>query len=429
MSAPRAEPGGSTPTGSPVPRRTRGRSPGGAGPARTSAAESLAPVSSVASRSCRWDPSSERAPYRARLVTDERSGSESAITIPGMGDHDAPESVIRIERKERSGWTGTRTQGDFNDALTSRSSNVMTVVTPPVGTPIATTLGVPGPWNPSGMIAEPVNTATGNYVIQSLDLVIPGRGLPSVFSRTYNSLSTYFGPLGHAWTHSYNVFLTEGANGVVVIKQGDGHREYYQSQGTGAFKPITAGIFSTLVKNADGTFTLTFKDQRQYHFDSTGTLTQIADRNGNAQLLTYDGFGNLATITDAVGRVITLAYDASNRLIHITDPIGRQIQCTYDLSSNLATVTDPLGGAVHFFYDPAHHITRVVDQRGTAAVVNTYDGSGRVISQSNGRGFTTSFTYDSPNAGDTSVTDPLGRVTVHTHDALLSMTKITDSRS
>jgi hypothetical protein len=43
-------------------------------------------------------------------ATDERSGSESAITIPGTGDHDAPESTIRINRNERSGWTGTGDQ-------------------------------------------------------------------------------------------------------------------------------------------------------------------------------------------------------------------------------------------------------------------------------------------------------------------------------
>src|SRR5439155_6945465 len=91
--------------------------PGGAGAARTSAAESLAPVSSVASRSCRWGPSSARAPYRARLATDERSASESAITIPGMGDHDVPELVIRIERKERSRSAGTSDQDESEPAL------------------------------------------------------------------------------------------------------------------------------------------------------------------------------------------------------------------------------------------------------------------------------------------------------------------------
>jgi len=49
-------------------------------------------------------------PYRAGRATDERSRSESAITIPGMGDHDAPESAIRIDRNERSGSAGTGDQ-------------------------------------------------------------------------------------------------------------------------------------------------------------------------------------------------------------------------------------------------------------------------------------------------------------------------------
>src|SRR5207245_5113133 len=121
MSVPRAEPGGSTPTPSPGPRRTHGRSLGGASPARASAAESLALVSSVASRSCRWGPSSARAPYRARLATDERSRSESAITIPGTGDHNAPESVIRIDRKERSRSAGTSDQ-DASEPASKRDS-------------------------------------------------------------------------------------------------------------------------------------------------------------------------------------------------------------------------------------------------------------------------------------------------------------------
>jgi len=35
---------------------------------------------------------------KGRRATDERSGPESAIAIPGLGDHDASEPVIRIER-------------------------------------------------------------------------------------------------------------------------------------------------------------------------------------------------------------------------------------------------------------------------------------------------------------------------------------------
>jgi len=46
-------------------------------------------------------------------------------------------------------------------------------------------LGVAGgagrPW---GTVAEPINTATGNYFFQRTDVAVPGRGLPVTFTRT-----------------------------------------------------------------------------------------------------------------------------------------------------------------------------------------------------------------------------------------------------
>src|SRR5262249_36666859 len=101
MLAQPAGPGGSTRT----PFRARPHRPGqwlgAAGAARTSVEESRGLASSVASRSCRWGPSfPEGHPTRQAAATDERSGSESAITIPGMGDHDPLESAIRIKRNE-----------------------------------------------------------------------------------------------------------------------------------------------------------------------------------------------------------------------------------------------------------------------------------------------------------------------------------------
>jgi dipeptidyl aminopeptidase/acylaminoacyl peptidase len=97
--------------------------------------------------------------------------------------------------------------------------------------PIGTTFGPTSSANPSGTAAEPVNTATGNYLFQRIDLIIPGRGLPVIFTRTYNSLDTYSGPLGHGWTHAFNVVLTEHGDGSVIIKHGDGHEEFYNPTG------------------------------------------------------------------------------------------------------------------------------------------------------------------------------------------------------
>ncbi|MGH8546899.1 MAG: DUF6531 domain-containing protein, partial [Gammaproteobacteria bacterium] len=132
-----------------------------------------------------------------------------------------------------------------------------------------------GSANPSGTFADPVNTATGNYIFQRTDLAVPGRGLSVLLTRTYNSLDSYAGPLGQGWTHTYNAFLIEHSNGSVTIKGGDGRQEFYDPVGDGTFTPSLAGILSSLEKSADGSFTVTLKSQIQYRFSNVGKLTSI----------------------------------------------------------------------------------------------------------------------------------------------------------
>jgi RHS repeat-associated protein len=278
----------------------------------------------------------------------------------------------------------------------------------------------------TGSAAEPVNTATGNYYYQHTDLKLPGRGLPFAFTRTYNDQDSYSGPLGRGWTHSYNVRLTEQADGSAVIKQGDGHEEFYEPNGDGSYSSRYPGLYSRLAKNADNSFTLTAKDQTRQTFDDDGHLSAIADQNGNALSFAYDGAGNLIAITDTVGRTLSLSYDADHRLVQLTDPIGRTVHYAYDAEGHLISDTDPLGAVLTYAYDAGHHVTTITDRRGHTLIENTYDGEGRVVSQKNGRGFVTTFAYDSPSLGDTTITDPLGHATIHTHDGLRRLVKETD---
>jgi RHS repeat-associated protein len=292
--------------------------------------------------------------------------------------------------------------------------------------PIETTFGPRSPANPSGTVAEPVNTATGNYVFQRTDLLFPSRGLPVMFIRTYNAQDASTGPLGHGWTHSYHIRLTEHADGTVVIKQGDGHEEFYEPTEGGRYQSRFGGVFNTLVKNLDATFTLTSRDQTHYQFSPSGQLIHIIDRNGNMLSLSYDADGHLITITDPVGRRVRLDYDPGGRIAFITDPLGRVVRYSYDAAGNLAADTDPNGGVMQYHYDTAHRLTQIIDRRGILLVENTYDAAGRVIAQVNGRGFVTTFAYGSPQPGDTSITDPRGGTTNHTHDEQLRPIAVTD---
>ncbi len=289
---------------------------------------------------------------------------------------------------------------------------------------LSTTFGIAGR---SGTFSDPVNTSTGNYYFSRPDLVIPGRGLVFNFTRSYNSLDSYNGPLGAGWTHSYNIFVRKNASGTVTVKEADGHEVLFIPTGGGSYTPGTPGVFDNLTENVNGSFTLSRKNQTRLSFSQSGKLLAITDRNGNVQTLLYDGAGNLHEITDTVGRSVVLTYDGNNRIVQITDPIGRSVTFSYDGSNNLVEAVDPAGGTTKSTYDSNHRIASITLPNNQLPLQSTYDAIGRVISQTNGRGFTSVFAYGTPNPTDTTITDARGTNTVHTSDASLRIVKITDA--
>ena len=285
-------------------------------------------------------------------------------------------------------------------------------------------LGSTGPTNQQQFVAEPVSSGTGNYYYQHTDFSIPGRGKSLVFQRTYNTLDNYSGPLGANWTHTYNVALTQ-TQATVTIKWDDGHSEIFIPNGSKYLPQL--GVFSVLIKNGDGSFTLTKKDQTRYGFAVTGKLSGITDRNGNTTNLIYDILGNLIQVTDAGGRSLIFLYDSSTRIIQITDPAGRTQFFQYDSGNNLVGMIDPAGGNTTWTYDVNHRVLLITLPNGQTLLQNSYDGGGRVVSQTNGLGRTWTFAYGTPTPGDTTITDARGNKTVHTYDSLLRIVKITDS--
>jgi RHS repeat-associated protein len=290
--------------------------------------------------------------------------------------------------------------------------------------PPSPSIGNTGNTNQQTFFAEPVSTGNGNYFYQHTDFVIPGRGVSLLFQRAYNTLDNYSGPLGTNWTHNYNLVLTITAT-MATIKWGDGHGEAFTLSGT-TYKP-QAGVFSTLVQNQDGSFTLTQKNQTRYNFSSAGKPISIQDKNGNTATLVYDSSGNLIQVTDPAGRHLSFSYDASNRITQVTDPAGRTVSFQYDANNNLTQATDPAGGNTTFAYDANHRVTTITQPNGQTLLHNTYDSSGRVSSQTNGRKFTTTFAYDTPSTGQTMISDARGNSTVHTYDGSLRIVGITDA--
>ena len=275
-------------------------------------------------------------------------------------------------------------------------------------------------WN--AYVAEPVNTATGNYTYQRTDLSIPTRSLPLSFSRSYNSAAPANGPLGYGWTFSYNVYITESnLDNSATATYGDGRTVRFTWDGAEYVPP--AGTFSTLVKSG-GLFTLTEKDQTVYTFNASNKLATITDKNGNITSLNYTGI-NLTSVTAPDGRSLTFSYDGSNRITQMADPLTRTLGFTYDVSGDLVTFTDLRDKNTTYTYDTDHRLLTITDANNHTFVTNTYNDNGRVGEQLDAEGNPTIFVYDI-EAHKTFVTDARLNTTTYEYDADLRLVKVTD---
>ena len=251
---------------------------------------------------------------------------------------------------------------------------------------------------------------------------------------TYNadgSRGSFNTVLGYGWTHTYNEFLFS-QRGDIFRFRGDGRIVRYAFQGNGIYQ-TTTGYFETLVKNNDGSFTLTDKYQTRYHFQSIpGTpflvvgpvlrLTSITDRNNNVTTLTYTG-GNLTSITDTYDRSLTLTYNTRNLLASVTDPLGRVTTFTYNSGGYLlAAITDPLGKTTSYTYNYLYQVTSKIDRDGrqfTFAYQN-----GLPFSESDGNGAKTWSLTNTSNWA----TDPTQLAMYFKRFYIPSTTSLTDGR-
>lgn len=283
--------------------------------------------------------------------------------------------------------------------------------------------------SPAGIAGDPVNTALGSYTYQRTDLDLPGKGMPFVFERSYNSQDTQKGPLGFGWNHSFNVSITTkliSPTNFATIRWGDGRTDTYTSDGVNGFA-APVGTFDSLNLNGNGTYSITKKDQSVFIFDSSNRLASITDKNGNVITLSYSG-GNLSQVTDTAGRAITFVYDGANHLIRVNDPIGRSVQFTYDGNDNLLSAQDLGGNITQYSYDSNHQMLSIIDPRGNTIVTSTYNDSHQVTQQFDAANVKTTYSYDESNRKTTIVYDAngLNLANVHHYDSRLRLTQETD---
>ena len=157
---------------------------------------------------------------------------------------------------------------------------------------------------------------------------------------------------------------------------------FIRPSGLGAFTPVEGDFHGSLIQNADGSYTLSFRDSSVHRFSSTGRLLSLVDPIGNQTSLAYDLNGRLISVTDPFGRVLTVTPDANGRVTAISDAFGNVANYTYGASSELMTVSYPDASGYHFSYTTANGnlvLASVTDALGNVLESHTYDAQGRAL--------------------------------------------------
>jgi RHS repeat-associated protein len=170
------------------------------------------------------------------------------------------------------------------------------------------------------------------------------------------------------------------------------------------------GTFATSAYSVPGTVTLT--DERgktkRKHFDAYGRLIQVDEVNGTETYYTqyaYDAAGSLLTVTNHLGHLTKMAYDTLGRKIAMCDPnMGTAV--------NIASCTTASVGAWVYTYSPAGDLLTQTDAK-NQTLTFTYDSIGRPTLKKQGATTLVQWTYDTtsisppPTGGDF----PIGRLT------------------
>lgn len=279
-----------------------------------------------------------------------------------------------------------------------------------------------GPDSCKAEVGKPVNVTNGNMHVQQIDYNLPGGGGGLRVTRTYNSQgqNKRTGLFGYGWSSELDESITAYGSLGLSVNMPDGRAVFFARPSTSEpYVPKAApDTRAQIVRNADNSYTLTFKDGRVHRFNDAGKLLATVDRNGNRTNLTYDANGKLVTITDAMGRALTLSYGGNGLASSIGDGMGTVATYEYWIFGVLRSVTYPDGSKFVFaetIIGNAFFLTTVKDALDNVLELHTYDAQGRALT-SERQGGVERYTLSYVSSGETDVTDALGHVTKYFFD-------------
>jgi RHS repeat-associated protein len=351
--------------------------------------------------------------------------------------------------------------GTHTTAVFAASNHSLAIVNGPVGGPLSYSdlIGGSNASCDSGcsgeplwrhQVGRPVDSYNGAFSHAFSDFSVPGHGRSLALSRSYYAYpddptspghkTVPNGPFGYGWTFNYNVSLAVTGTSpyqIATLTQETGATTVFKQPASGnTWAPAAPRTIATLIRNGDGTWTLTRHATDILNFNPSGKLTSLTDLNNYLTTLSYNGSNQLTDVTDPESRVLHFVWNGtgggaeiSSATILYNTSAARTESFLYDGSGNLQTVTDVGNGQWTFGYDTNHRMTTMQNPR-LNTVTNHYDSNNRVDWQEDELSRRTCFDYTSIPGG-TKITDPSGvnacggsvRVDYYTFGMLSNVTK------
>ena len=163
------------------------------------------------------------------------------------------------------------------------------------------------------------------------------------------------------------------------------------------------------------------------NYDANGRPGKMTDPNGIDTLYVYDALGRLtsATVKSPVSpsgdATTTFEYDVEGRISAITSPATAKVSIDHDLAGQVTAIRIPNGDKITFTRDGMGNVTDQQATRGDGLLMReisrTFDGLGRLLTETLGAGRTSSVAYD--KLGNiTSVTSARSNATTMAFDGL-----------
>ena len=247
--------------------------------------------------------------------------------------------------------------------------------------------------NSSIFSSDPVNLNTGNFILENVDIEVPGFQ-EFKFSRYYNSRGGLTGILGCDWNTGFEMklFFTPNyqLNGSsVAVMWEDGRMEYFAVSGEHKFFPVS-GTTSELSNTENGYAYQTLEGQR-YLFGNSGRFERYEDLHCVGYNLVYDN-DVLKKVEKDTGEFFAFTYDNHGFLSTVEDHTGRVCKYIFE-GSKLKKVILPDNNCYQYDYDENGKISRVLNPRKIGAVETVYDELFRVVYQRFADGTTNKFEY------------------------------------